>query len=742
MAGKPLLSGRSLAKYSLNGLEICSVSPLIPSLFKMVKGSASTADESYGLLVLFPHSFSVMGWKRRTREYEELVVDGLGMGQAQGENCDMLGDKINEAVARLKDILKDPKKVKELYSIPEGSEELEKSLKRVFGASKWEVLVLPVQARGTFALKVQAKSVDDEVAIIPMTFLGNVIDSFGKTYIGLRSMYRMELQRGDGSSGFDIHVDMTSGMNELTVLALLGARTFAEIYDCRLSVYRTDPYISDLTEHCGGADGSDDKRDEKDWQVSRRLPLSLTEVERFWDAFALIRSMISMLGVNYRSLTPELIGSGIEAVDPEIRGLGSLKGSDGSTWRGDLEELITSFRRLLCGVENTVIPYIHMALLELADRIAAVYESDNSLYRKLEDHLAKYFIEGGKGTKDECSEVTVLQDEDQPVSAEVRYRWFVGGLPPLLDALAKSIQSLVDGRFEPQLNQRGYRLRLNVGPFLDSELIADLLLYYRESNASTNLSLLIKELGMDIDKLSQSENEIRMEVENTLKTSPQAGSFYQERKKADFHEYVQQMEELGRKNRNLHDALNGFFDPVTSRGVKKHVGTYELFYAWEKRNHLVKCIDELRNKGRTIDQDKESTIRELTRYGNFLQLLADWSQGGSGTVDLSELRTKIDKLMDAVADLMGEVIDLEGKGIQLKVDGCGDFLRNFLKAKLLERRGRLGRKDIEELRRHVLAHIGLTHFTIKDIISGRIIYSRAFFERLQGDSPGGSICDG
>ncbi len=753
--GTGILTG-SWAKYTLeDGTSLCATTPIAPILAHVVMNETANSHEPPYLVLVVPHS---------------LITENLAWDVLERDGGGINVTRLSREMDRL------CKKIIEAFVEDNGSAildwehgELDASLRdRLLSAfatysscarenmEDCRIKLASVQAIGSFPLLREEGTTTNERAYAYLTFRGSVLDPFVKVYTALK-----EITRGGGKGEMTIHFDVSSGMNIVTVSALLGAKAFTMVHDAELRVYNSDPFKREITDRCG--------REKWGQNVElipgSRVPLGVTGVDELMLTFRLMEDIISLLGKGWWALDPEEIERILEDVRDE---LGSLYGGTEDSGVDEIVErirkLLIALRRISCGLSETLVPYVHSGLKDLDELKGEVY-GDGGPYKRIRETLRGEI----RGISSGSCGVQVSAD-----GTVLHYNRMTGPTFVLLDAVSYVLSRFYSKRGFPG-KDFGFEAR---GPFdsavlggrgeLTPGFLAGLMTFYFWERMYTNLAFILKELDF-----SEEETRKLYDLLEGGINIPDSGEYSEmvDLVREKFKEYVEK-KFLRSKDGGM--SLSEFMDrrenclkgnlkvsALRSQHSGGDLGLYRLYY-------ISKALYDLRSNLKT---DEGRGLLDIILNA---EVKADLGGARLGVL-LEELLTNFMGRSDCqgFTSRIGDVRNA-GKLIQMHLSR-GDRYENLIKLinwkrfdtfmKALAIRWNedapklVGKSDIVALLRNLVAHIGLTNFTVTDItlIPRRmgdgsdqdkaevvVFYDEALFRKLEHLSEiggQGSLCD-
>ena len=753
--GTGILTG-SWAKYTLeDGTSLCATTPIAPILAHVVMNETANSHEPPYLVLVVPHS---------------LITENLAWDVLERDGGGINVTRLSREMDRL------CKKIIEAFVEDNGSAildwehgELDASLRdRLLSAfatysscarenmEDCRIKLASVQAIGSFPLLREEGTTTNERAYAYLTFRGSVLDPFVKVYTALK-----EITRGGGKGEMTIHFDVSSGMNIVTVSALLGAKAFTMVHDAELKVYNSDPFKREITDRCG--------REKWGQNVElipgSRVPLGVTGVDELMLTFRLMEDIISLLGKGWWALDPEEKERILEDVRDE---LGSLYGGTEDSGVDEIVErirkLLIALRRISCGLSETLVPYVHSGLKDLDELKGEIY-GDGGPYKRIRETLRGEI----RGISSGSCGVQVSAD-----GTVLHYNRVTGPTFVLLDAVSYVLSRFYSKRGFPG-KDFGFEAR---GPFdsavlggrgeLTPGFLAGLMTFYFWERMYTNLAFILKELDFNEEKTRKLYDLLEGGI-----NIPDSGEYSEmvDLVREKFEEYVEKKflrskdggmslsEFMDRRENCLKSNLK--VSALRSQYSGGDLGLYRLYY-------ISKALYDLRRNLKT-DEDRK---------------LLDIILNAEVKLDLGGARLGV-LLEELLANFMGRsdcrgftswVGDVRNAGelIQMHLsrdDKYENLIKlinwkrfdTFLKALAIrwneDAPKLVGKSDIVALLRNLVAHIGLTNFTVTDItlIPKRmgdgsdqdkaevvVFYDEALFRKLEHLSEiggQGSLCD-
>ncbi len=778
VVGTSFLRG-SMAKYRLEGGgTICASTPAIPILVSLVRdmairedGGDSPIENFPGLVLIVPHSLLATGIDHIGLAWDELNTDKMwGERQFNG----FIVEKLSQLVDYIKGIIRGENG--EIARVdPEAdtsNEELEKALsltiklirRATSGEEPRRFAVVLVQSIGSFPVPYRRESTEESITYGSLTLRGSALDPFTRVYLALKDMW---IRGGRGE--LTIHFDVSSGMNIVTVSALLGARAFSIVHGATLKVYNTDPYIPEIAAHCLGPAV---EVKERSFHSVGAPPLGITEIDELMSTMRLVEEISSIPKGGAWDLSLDEARSLMEDIGQELGSFMEGQG-EGSTdgWMKLIEALLGHVRRLSCGLRNTAVTYIHRELSNLIDPVRKVY-GRKGLYITLREKLRQRMY---LDCRDDGLRVFSGPPEKlKEGGIALTYAWGTGPTFILLDAiasLATDIYSDIDlleestdfpirGEFHPKILE---------GRGVTPDFLLSLADFYLRKGLNLNLVFMLGELEL--------QDEYIEEILSLMKPNSEMPKNLRNNFRSKFTEYVRkrichiskedEWKEWLNINEQIYQASGR--NKLVLEGLKLFK-TYYLIKAVicalenirgnkDKRDKLKEeYIRELNNALREIEERKSDLdieskciefVKEVLRNEILGNLMGDgWN--------INHFHTLIEKYLDELSHLTECLM----KSIAENVGGLGDILsliaqdanhnrlEKFLDSTALSFGSKVSNRKVVSLVRNFLAHLGLTHFTVTDIIptngSVEVLYDSQLLEKLD-ESSGlgalGSMCD-
>ena len=765
--GASFLRG-SMVKYRLEGGgTICAGTPAIPILMSLVRdmvvdevGGDSTIENFPGLILIVPHSLLATGIDHIGLTWDELNTDRMwGEEQFNG----FIVEKLSQLVDRIKGIIRGENG--EIARVdPEAdtsNEKLEKALsltiklirRATSGEKPRRFAVVLVQSIGSFPVPYRRESTEESITYGSLTLRGSALDPFTRVYLALKDMW---IRGGRGE--LTIHFDVSSGMNIVTVSALLGARAFSIVHGATLKIYNTDPYIPEIAAHCLGPAV---EVKERSFHSVGAPPLGITEIDELMSTMRLVEEISSIPKGGAWDLSLEEARSLMEDIGQELGSFMEGQG-EGSTdgWMKLIEALLGHVRRLSCGLRNTAVTYIHRELSNLIDPVRKVY-GRKGLYITLREKLKQRMY---LDCRDDGLRVFSGPPEKlKEGGIALTYAWGTGPTFILLDAiasLATDIYSDIDlleestdfpirGEFHPKILE---------GRGVTPDFLLSLADFYLRKGLNLNLVFMLDELEFDDDEI---EEILDFMIEPAGRIADDLADSFESK----FAEYVRKRiykldDSNGMKEWSaLLNILRHVYQPNgESDSVAKNLGFFRTHYLTKVVSNALKSKD-YNERNSTVNELIEGMKRKLPG------LKAEGMCGGDveGIIEnLGELMKKgewnisdfcrfVVKYLDEVSLLTECMVELiANEEIQkhlLKIKNYSRF-KKFLYSVSLSFGSKVDNKKVASLVRDFLAHLGLTHFVVTDTIptngSVEVLYDSQLLEKLD-ESSGlgalGSMCD-
>jgi len=430
VAGGTVLEGK-VAPYRTERGLICSSSTLVP-----VAHSIGEKLEEIKTLVLLPQSLIV---------YAESLED---VGQLpEGDDPNELEEWLQRASLRLGDLFKERLRTGTSWLEGGGGENPIEGM---------EIEGRVVQVKGTFS------------------FLGSPAEGSGRGSKRIRRKIRfdgnishvfVEVYRFLDSGNFDsIHMDLSQGWNHLTVAAYLGAASYALTSGIELELHATEPFIPDVMAECPNLN------------LSQKLPPVERGIEPSNEGFGLQRPSELVLVQEMMADISSITSSSRPMISLErLKALHGLIRREFEGYGCDLREgwkvLVRSMarlRRASCAYGSVILPYLHMAILELREISRDLECVTENLRRRLEsnEYVLNFNLQPGEVIK-------VIYNLLPPLSF------------PLGRAMLKAIREL--NRILPECSNLGEMPLSMVDSLCES---------YGKAGLHTNRALLINEFDL------------------------------------------------------------------------------------------------------------------------------------------------------------------------------------------------------------------------------------------------------
>ncbi len=753
--GTGILTG-SWAKYTLeDGTSLCATTPIAPILAHVVMNETANSHEPPYLVLVVPHS---------------LITENLAWDVLERDGGGINVTRLSREMDRL------CKKIIEAFVEDNGSAildwehgELDASLRdRLLSAfatysscarenmEDCRIKLASVQAIGSFPLLREEGTTTNERAYAYLTFRGSVLDPFVKVYTALK-----EITRGGGKGEMTIHFDVSSGMNIVTVSALLGAKAFTMVHDAELKVYNSDPFKREITDRCG--------REKWGQNVElipgSRVPLGVTGVDELMLTFRLMEDIISLLGKGWWALDPEEKERILEDVRDE---LGSLYGGTEDSGVDEIVErirkLLIALRRISCGLSETLVPYVHSGLKDLDELKGEVY-GDGGPYKRIRETLRGEI----RGISSGSCGVQVSAD-----GTVLHYNRVTGPTFVLLDAVSYVLSRFYSKRGFPG-KDFGFEAR---GPFdsavlggrgeLTPGFLAGLMTFYFWERMYTNLAFILKELDFNEEKTRKLYDLLEGGI-----NIPDSGEYSEmvDLVREKFEEYVEKKflrskdggmslsEFMDRRENCLKSNLK--VSALRSQYSGGDLGLYRLYYISKALYDLRRNLETDEGRG-LLDIILNAEVKPDLGGARLGVLLEELLANFMGRSDCRGFTSWVGDVRNA-GELIQMHLSRDDKYENLiKLINWKRF-DTFLKALAIrwneDAPKLVGKSDIVALLRNLVAHIGLTNFTVTDItliprrrVDGSnqdkaevvVFYDEALFRKLEHLSEiggQGSLCD-
>ncbi|GEM_PF-4193501 len=749
VAGRGLLD-QSWAKYRMGAFSICATTPAIPILADVLARKPVRSDDEGGscaphpyLIILLPYSliaaFDDLTWDR--------LEDYLRLGRTE-EVEGRLNASLQRVLERVQESFKEPRVFSEIFdpSRSEMDEELLGDLKTALEALNpgkslddgGRLILVPVQVSGTFPLRYEKRSSSSErkVTYMPLSLEGSLLDPFVRVYVALKEIWARNREHGMDPI-MSVHFDSSSGMNAVTLSALLGTRSFTEVYGQDLRLYNTDPYSVELTHHCGKIPS----RSRGEWETSGPsvgIPLRVSDAESLLSTFELVDDMSSLTGMIVggsmaRSL--DRLSSMIDSVRNDLHYLEKISGVIRSDHDARLlSGFLGSLRRISCALNEVIVSYAHKELAGIPEMVRRIY-GRGGIYDLLRNELKARLFPAPEGQDGGVRDMVVMSWDDE--GARIGFSWTTGPTFVFLDAAA-SLLSRMFGDLDAIEDVADFNPD---GPFsvgqlaggLKADFLLSLAIYFDRQGLSSNLSFLLGELGLKeegIELLAGLNESDESGVKEAIGKFDEAlRDFVRNFRKRNKTDLLEDLRSLAGRVGSLLGAQDSSID------------LFRVYYLplWF-RNLKREKIDVLVGKDGKCDGD--IMIRDILNTlhsGNAEEFVERYGANLEETLDcLIRFLTRRDVY-----------IELSGMEVSPR-------FKNFLGAMAILMKDRpeevIGEDGVMEIMRHLRAHLGLTHFTIVNILSHpdniEIVYDRRLFERLNelgremiGSKDMGSLCD-
>ncbi|MDK2384298.1 MAG: hypothetical protein QI199_05760, partial [Candidatus Korarchaeota archaeon] len=578
--------------------------------------------------------------------------------------------------------------------------------------------MVPVQVSGTFPLRYEKRSSFSKrkVTYMPLSLEGSLLDPFVRVYGALKEIWARNREHGMDQI-MSVHFDSSSGMNAVTLSALLGIRTFTQVYGQDLRLYNTDPYSVELTHHCGKIPS----QSRGAWEAlgpSVGIPLRVSDAESLLNTFELVDDMSSLTGMIVggsmaRSL--DRLSSMIGSARNDLHYLEKISG----VIRSDRDaKLLSRFlgllRRISCALNEVIVSYAHKELAEIPEMVRRIY-GKGGIYDLLRNELKARLFPTPEGQDGGVRDMVVMSWDDE--GARIGFSWTTGPTFVFLDAAA-SLLTRMFGDLDAIEDVADFNPG---GPFsvgqlnggLKADFLLSLAIYFDRQGLSSNLSFLLGELGLKEEGIEllagldeRDESDVREAIGKFDEALRDFVRNFRKRNKTDL------IEDL----RSLAGRVGSLLGARDSSGID----LFRVYYLplWFQ-NLRREYIDVLVGKDGKCEGDiLISDILNTLHSGNAEEFVERYGANLEETLEcLIRFLTK----RDVYSELSG-----------MKVS---PRFKNFLGAMAILTKDHpeevIGEEGVMEIMRHLRAHLGLTHFTIVNILSHpdsiEIIYDRRLF---------------